>query len=222
MKKKYTRFPISSRGYNVDAVDSFLALENAKNDERILEERNRIRDLKEENDTLKARVAELEGREEQIKKALVTATENAEKLSIDVKTRYRAELERLRLFRAKWINAYESMKERYHFDKDALNMESVAVSCEIELKNFLSKDFSLNVGDCEDKMEEYFRQEVERLTNIQVASQGISNKQEFIDKLNELASKKEGNEVAFSLDEALNPKESLAEICRSLGLNTTL
>ena len=145
MKKKSTlRFPLARKGYDREAVDGFIALEQAKNDELQLEQRERINALKQENDALKLQVETLKGREEQIKLALVTATENANRLSQDVKCRYKQELDRLRLFRAKWENAYEQMKERYHFDKDALNVESVAVSVELELKKFLAQDFSLN------------------------------------------------------------------------------
>lgn len=94
--------------------------------------------------------------------------------SQDVKLRYKQELDRLRLFRAKWENAYEQMKERYHFDKDALNVESVAVSVELELKKFLAQDFSLNKCVSDDMMEEHFRREAERLTNKQLSVQNAT------------------------------------------------
>lgn len=163
-KKKITRFPICRKGYDIDAVESYIALEGAKVDEAQQLQRERISALKNECEKLRSRIGELEGREEQIKIALVTATQNADKLTEDVKARYRAELERLRLFRAKWVGAYEQMKERYHFDKDALNVESVAVNIEVELTKFLVQDFSLNKAVCEDEMEAHFRREVERLT----------------------------------------------------------
>lgn len=163
-KKKITRFPICRKGYDIDAVESYIALEGAKCDEAQQLQRERISALKSECDKLRTRIGELEGREEQIKTALVTATQNADKLTEDVKARYCAELERLRLFRTKWVGAYEQMKERYHFDKDALNVESVAVNIEVELTKFLMQDFSLNKAVCEDEMEAHFRREIERLT----------------------------------------------------------
>ena len=90
MKKKSTlRFPLSRKGYDREAVDGFIALEQAKNDELQLEQRERINALKQENDALKLQVETLKGREEQIKLALVTATENANRLSQDVKLRYK-------------------------------------------------------------------------------------------------------------------------------------
>ena len=218
MKKKSTlRFPLSRKGYDREAVDGFIALEQAKNDELQLEQRERINALKQENDALKLQVETLKGREEQIKLALVTATENANRLSQDVKLRYKQELDRLRLFRAKWENAYEQMKERYHFDKDALNVESVAVSVEIELKKFLAQDFSLNNNATRAVMEEHFRREAERLTNQQLAIQNMpvqeSEKSEDLKTLlkDVETKKKTKSTAAFSVDDALNPTQSLKE-----------
>lgn len=222
MKKKSTlRFPLSRKGYDREAVDGFIALEQAKNDELQLEQRERINALKQENDTLKLQVETLKGREEQIKLALVTATENANRLSQDVKLRYKQELDRLRLFRAKWENAYEQMKERYHFDKDALNVESVAVSVELELKKFLAQDFSLNKCVSDDMMEEHFRREAERLTNKQLNVQNSTqtdsassskNAEQLKTKLQEAQSKKKADtSAAFSIEEALNPTNSIQD-----------
>lgn len=227
-KKKNARFPVCARGYDKEAVESYIALESARADEAQLEQRNRIKDLQAECENYKTQIAELKGREEQIKLALVTATANANKLSEDVKARYAAELKRLQLFRAKWTNAYEEMKDRYHFDKDALNMESVAVSVELELKKFLSKDFSLNMSDCENEMEEHFRKEIERLTSQQISAQ---RPRKSADELKAKLIEREGTQkpvgedttsVAFSLDEALHPTESLEDICKALGLKQNL
>ena len=117
------------------------------------------------------------------------------------------------------------MKERYHFDKDALNVESVAVSVEIELKKFLMQDFSLNKCASEDEMEAHFRKEVERLTAKQIAMPKVekdnsptedSELKELMQKTREKKGRDEKNSAAFSLDEALNPELSLDENYRAL------
>lgn len=170
-KKREDRFPICRKGYDKSAVDNFISLEKAKADEVQNQQRECINTLKIENDNLKSELAVFKNREEQIKLALINASTGAKRMEEDVKKRYEIELDRLRLFRAKWINAYEQLKERYHFDKDALNVESVAVSCEIELKKMLAKDFALDKVPIENEMEEHFRKEVERLTSMQIAHQ---------------------------------------------------
>lgn len=225
-KKKITRFPISRKGYDVDAVESYIALEDSKAEETELALRDRIKQLSDELENLRAENAELKGREEQIKLCLVSATENANKLTDDVKARYRAELERLRLFRAKWTSAYEQMKERYHFDKDALNVESVAVAVEIELKKFLMQDFSLNKCVSDDDMEMHFRKEVERLSARQTSIAKITDDgdneesalKDMMKKAKEQKSRADKNSAAFCLDDALNPSQSLDQTCQALFL----
>lgn len=230
--KKIARFRVKHRGYDIASVESFIANEQARADEVQLKQRERIAALTDECRRLEAELAELKGREEQIKSAFITATQNADRMTADVKARYAAELERLRLFRAKWTAAYDQLKERYHFDKDALNMESVAVTTQLELQKFLMQDFSLNKGGSSDEMEDYFRSEVERLTTQQIneqkgaAKQTVSGVAELKEKIKEAESRKkaqnagESQTAAFSFEEALNPTESLADICKSLGLNS--
>ena len=205
-KKKTPRFPLARKGYDRDAVESYIALEQAKADEIQLEQRERVNALKQENETLKLQVETLKGREEQIKLALVSATQNADRMSEDVKRRYKQELDRLRLFRAKWHGAYE---------------QSVAVSVEIELKKFLAQDFSLNKCVSEDIMEAHFRQEVERLTNQQLNCQmnvqseqtaEPKNTDDLRAKLKEAENKRKAKtSAAFSIEDALNPKNSLED-----------
>ena len=226
--KKATRFPIKRRGYDIDAVESYISSEISRTESAQLSARERISSLEAEREELRRQLGELKGKEEQIKAAFLSATQNADRLTADVKARYALELNRLKLFRAKWTGAYEQLKERYHFDKDALNMESVAVSVELDLKKMLEQDFSLNNGGGDDEMEMYFKSEVARLTAQQTKEQDRAKKEdmgaqsspaldELKDKIREAEARADGS-AAFSLDEALHPTESLAEICRALGL----
>lgn len=247
--KKVAMFALKHRGYDRTAVDEYIASEQARADEVQMSQRERIAALSAQCDTLSNELVLLKGREEQIKCAFLTATQNADKMTADIKARYAAELQRLQLFRAKWQGAYEQLKERYHFDKDALNMESVAVSTQLELQKFLMQDFSLNKGGEKNEMEEYFRGEVQRLTAQQLDAQSAGGKGnqsvdgfknanalqsnvgsdsnvtsaigELKQKIKEAENKKKSqNSAAFSFEEALNPTESLADICKSLGLNS--
>lgn len=223
VKQKFTRFKIRHRGYDKVAVESYITDSEARADETRLALQERINALLNECDRLSRELAELKGREEQIKCAFITATQNADKMTADVKARYQAELERLKLFRAKWTSAYDQLKDRYHFDKDALNMESVAVTVQLDLQKFLMQDFSLNKGTDTNEMEEYFHSEVERLTSVQLNAQNnapapVSGVTELKNKIKDAETKKRAQSVAFSLEDAMNPTESLEEICKSLGL----
>lgn len=223
-KKQAPRFPLARKGYDVRAVEEYISAEQERSGSAQLASRERIAALEARCDALSDELSSLRGKEEQIKAAFISATQNADRLTADVKARYALELDRLRLFRAKWTGAYEQLKERYHFDKDALNMESVAVSVELDLQKFLAQDFSLSKGGGEDEMERYFKSEVARLTARQVDESGENAPSKPSAALDELKSKlreaetRADTSAAFSLEEALHPTESLADICRALGL----
>ena len=217
MKKKNTRFKVKYRGYDVKEVEAYIAEMQAKSETAMAQQRERIEALKTQNESLKAELAVLKSREEQIKVTLLKATNTANELDEQIKRRYKAELDRLKLFRAKWTGAYDELKERYHFSKDALNMESVAVQTELELTKYLTQEFSLAKGDDIDDMEAYFKSEVQRLTHLQQQVQlDVEKKQKS--KRDERASAQVSADE-FCLEEALNPTESLEELCKSMGVN---
>ena len=191
MKKKnkmQPRFAIVRRGYDVESVEAYISLEREKADRAGLEQKERIRVLKAQCDRLSEELDVYRGREEQIKSALITASEQAEKTVLDVKLRYAMELERLKLFRAKWTGAYEEIKQRYGFAKDTLNMESVAVSVKLELERFLAHDFSLDKGIPAEDTEEAFKEEAERLSE---EDEGV---RELREKLVQAAARRGGSE----------------------------
>ncbi|MEG2456240.1 MAG: hypothetical protein RSB08_00285, partial [Clostridia bacterium] len=102
-------------------------------------------------------------RENEIKKVLVAATEKASDMSADLKLQYALEIERLKIFQAKWANSYEEIRERYHFDKDALNMESVVANTSLEIERLLYKDFGIKLTPNGNEPEKQFKSELERL-----------------------------------------------------------
>lgn len=216
MKKKNVksepRFAVTRRGYDVKSVEGYIDCEEKKSECVRLEQRERILTLTAQLDALTLKVKDFEKREEQIKSAIVSATEKADTMTSDVRLRYAMELDRLNAFRAKWTGVYAELKERYSFSKDALNMESAAVSAKLEIERFLSQDFSLAKGGEIDDSEKQFKSEAERLGKTE---SGVA---ELRDKLLKAAAKKEENAAAFSLEAATHPTESLAELCEYLGL----
>lgn len=162
--KKQLKFKVTRKGYDIAEVDNFLNLEADKNEKIHAQQRERIVELVNEISDLKRQLKEYREREGQISSAIISATEKAEKMTADLKFRYAMEMDRLSLFRAKWTGVYQEMKERYGFQEDALNVESVAVSTRLEIERFLSRDFSLAKGDDVSESEETFKSEVERLS----------------------------------------------------------
>ena len=221
-KKRNARFAIKYRGYDIKEVESYIADVQAGNDNALIEQKERIADLKKQNVDLTNELTALRSREEQIKLTLLKATKTAEELDADLRRRYQAELERLKLFSAKWTSTYEEIKERYNFSKDALNMESVIVQTELNLTAFLSQDFSLAKGSNADEMENYFKQEVNRLKKVQ---QDMSSPKSVAGELKAKLGR-EGNlsdeaslqDSAFALDEQVAPAVDGVAMRKSLSI----
>ena len=178
MKKsnKNRRFKVERKGYSIREVEDYIALEIERNEIVYNEQRERIDSLLNENQQLKRAVEEYKSREDKIAEAIIVARENADKMTAEIKLRYMMELDRLKLFRAKWIGVYEELKERYGFDGDALNVESVAISTKLEIERVLQRDFSLSKGSNDMSAEESFRLESERLSHTQGAVNDLKNK----------------------------------------------
>ena len=188
--KQTPMFTVERKGYNQNEVDEFLKSEKEKAEETHRQLRERVDQLLKENEALKEWVDGYKKKEDKIAEAIITAEENADKMTAEIKLRYMMELDRLNKFRAKWTGVYDELKERYGFDGDALNVESVVVSTKLEIERFLQRDFSLSKGAKDMSAEESFRLETERLSKI---SSGVND---LRDKLVE-AMKKE--KVASSL-----------------------
>ena len=188
--KQTPMFTVERKGYSQNEVDEFLKSEKEKTEETHRQLRERVDQLLKENEALKEWVDGYKKREDKIAEAIITAEENADKMTAEIKLRYMMELDRLNKFRAKWTGVYDELKERYGFDGDALNVESVVVSTKLEIERFLQRDFSLSRGAKDMSAEESFRLETERLSKI---SSGVND---LRDKLIE-AMKKE--KVASSI-----------------------
>lgn len=216
MKKQvYARFAKRNRGYCVQEVEEYILNQEKQFEEASIAQRRRIEQLQQKCDCLQSQLDALQGREEEIKQVLLAANQQASSMQEQVRVRCEQELQRLKLFRAKWTSAYQQMKERYHFDKDALNMESVIAATRLDLQKLLAQDFGIEKKDDMGQMEEYFRQEVQRLTAKQIATQ----KKDTASKPTLPSQEKRAQTAGdFNLESALNPTQSLDEICRELGL----
>lgn len=214
-KKKETRFKIERKGYSISEVEKYISDTNAEYEKAGREQRERIAVLSAKIGELDAIIMDYRAREEGISSAFIAANEKAEKLTADVRLRYGMELERLRLFREKWTGVYAELKERYRFDKDALNMESVAVQTKLEIERVLVQEFSLAKGGEESDAEKQFQSESDRLSKSDVAIEELKNK---LLSAGKRKAEKDKQSVAFSLEEATHPTESLEELCAYLGL----
>ncbi len=205
-KKKENMFNTKRKGYDCGQVDDYIAKMTCENAQTVEKQRERIDAMTNEISALKDEIAKYKSLEGQIKSSIISATEKKNEMLADIEFRYGAEMDRLEKFRSKWSSVYNDLKDRYNFSKDALNMESVAVSTRLEIEKILSNDFSVTKKSS--GAEQQFKTESERLSSTNVAVT------ELKEKLIAAAEKKE----EFSLYEATHPTESLEELCLSLGL----
>ena len=213
-------FTVSKKGYAVDEVDKYIKEKETYYEKQLGEQRERISALKAKNYELENKVLDYAEQENEIKKSIVSANEKANEMTLDLKLQYAMEVERLKIFQAKWTNAYEELKERYHFSKDALNLESVVTQTALELEEMLSRDFSLEKSVTGSEMERQFKGEVKRLKSED------SDVAELFEKLkSEIRKASKEKEAAcdavkgFKMEDVLRPDEPLEEICKSLGIS---
>ncbi len=159
--KEY-RFNIERKGYAREEVDAKIAALDGEM-ASLREQLSLALELKDENADMRAKIAAYQEKENEIKTILALANEKAEDIRTDVKLQYALEIERLKIFQAKWTNSYEELKEKFHFDKDALMLEAVVTDTALQLEQLLYKDFGIRLTPTGDEAEQQFLAEAERL-----------------------------------------------------------
>lgn len=197
------------RGYDEKEVNVFLTKLNDNFASVSQEQKERIDELKEQNEKLAEELSVYRKKEKLIERTLTEATRRAEDIESELKTQYALEIERLKIFQAKWTNCYEELKNKYHFDKDVNNMESLVINTKQTLIDKLGR-LNIILPHLESEEQMQFDSESERITKLQ---------EEQADRLvSELKNQIKELDDEFDYKEALTPKKSLEELCREIGL----
>jgi len=197
------------RGYDEKEVNVFLTKLNDNFASVSQEQKERIDELKEQNEKLAEELCVYRKKEKLIERTLTEATRRAEDIESELKTQYALEIERLKIFQAKWTNCYEELKNKYHFDKDVNNMESLVINTKQTLIDKLGR-LNIILPHLESEEQMQFDSESERITKLQ---------EEQADRLvSELKNQIKELDEEFDYKEALTPKKSLEELCREIGL----
>ena len=197
------------RGYDEKEVNVFLTKLNDNFASVSQEQKERIDELKEQNEKLAEELSVYRKKEKLIERTLTEATRRAEDIESELKTQYALEIERLKIFQAKWTNCYEELKNKYHFDKDVNNMESLVINTKQTLIDKLGR-LNIILPHLESEEQMQFDSESERITKLQ---------EEQADRLvSELKNQIKELDEEFDYKEALTPKKSWEELCREIGL----
>lgn len=196
------------RGYDKNEVNNFLSNLNSNFEMVNAEQKARIEELKKQNESLTLEVEVYRKKEKLIERTLTEATRRANDIEQELKTQYALEIERLKIFGAKWTNCYEELKLKYHFDKDSNNMESVVISTKQSLIDKLSR-LNIVLPTIASEEEIQFSEESDRITRIQ---------EEQADRLvNELKSRiTEYDDIEKQVNKM--PDKTLEELTAELGI----
>lgn len=160
------RFNIERKGYNKKEVDEYIGKTVSYLESKINDQNERIKQLKDEADFLYKKNDDYRRNEEKVSTALMKVMEIRESAEQEMYERNELELERLKMFREKWINyALEVQRAECETIIDTLN--SYMDSFTSEIKSNLKTN--LNIRPAPPKRseaeEEYFREKT-RLSGL--------------------------------------------------------
>jgi hypothetical protein len=238
-------FAIEKKGYKKDSVDSHIKQLSMQYDRASAEQRDRIFELKSALTTSERLIEEYRRKESEINSALVAAVNKAREMEDIAQKKYDLEIQRLKLFNAKWQSYFNEIIKRYPIDD---NLVSVAMFTS-EMANILSGGKGgkpvasaeteppqpqkavktatpvktpAPVTRASDAKAQY-ESEKKRLAEVEPDPMGaIKN---YFDNQNKISNANKGtaaammkSESGFDINEALHPDQDLEDILAELGI----
>ncbi|NCA92945.1 hypothetical protein EOM82_06860 [bacterium] len=178
------RFSLERKGYNKKEVDDYIQKTVSYLENKICDQNERIKQLKEETNFLYQKNDEYRRNEEKVSTALIKVMEIKKDSEIELSERNMLELERLKIFREKWMSyAIETQKSECRDIVDNLNkyMDNFT----FELKSSLKSDLNIHSETNDNRTEaesEYFREQ-ERIAKAKGVSLPDTARDEESEKL---------------------------------------
>lgn len=157
------KFEIVKKGYNTSQVDAYIAKEMQSYKEILAEKNMRISELLHLNNNLNKQLDELKSREDNVNKALITAIEKSHEMELLVKKSYNIELERLRIWRDKWIAYADKCKRDAGFKASKGEVIGVLAAYENQLIDSINSGISLSMDVELNEAEEQYSKEIARM-----------------------------------------------------------
>ena len=117
------KFDIERKGYKKEHVDAYIKQLTMQYENAAAEQRDRIFQLKASLTTAERLIEEYRRKESEINSALVAAVDKAREMEDVAQRKYDLEIQRLKLFNAKWQSYFNELIKRYPIDD---NLVSVA------------------------------------------------------------------------------------------------
>jgi len=240
-------FSVEKKGYNKAAVDKHIKELSLRYDKASADQRDRIFELKSALSVSERLIEEYRRKEGEINSALVAAVGKAREMEDIAQKKYDLEIQRLKLFNAKWQSYFNEIIKRYPIDD---NLVSVAEFTS-EMANILSggklgaavplakpvetakpapkkpaAKTPAPVTRASDAKAQY-ESEKKRLAEVEPDPMGaIKN---YFDSQNKISSANKitaaammKSESGFDINEALHPDQDLEDILADLGITGEL
>lgn len=201
------KFKVVKKGYDINEVDSYLFNKDRIEKDNMQDKILRIDELKSELAKREVELKELRAKSESVNMALVSAIDKAKDMETSAKLKLTLELERLKLFRAKW-QSYGSRAIAECLPKGRLEeITARLLSLETELYNMAAERLHLS-KNCNSKASP----DVAEACYIEESKRLIDKiKLQYCDKPQEVLS----STAELNLD-GINDEHDLAELIASL------
>lgn len=177
-------FDVVKKGYNQSQVDSYIAKEIDSYKQVVSEKNMRISELLHLNNNLNKQIDEYKMREDNVTKALITAVEKCEEMELVVKKSYNIELERLRLWRDKWLIYADKCKSIVGFNSIKGEVIGILSSLEEELISRINSGITLSSEKNLSEIEVQYNKELARMESKKTSpNDDFINTDEEIEKI---------------------------------------
>ena len=233
-----SKFNIVKKGYDISEVESYLAKQAISDKQCIQDKSLRIEDLIAEVNCLKGQLSQFKSRESNVNNALITALDKAQEMEYVAKMRYELELERVKIFRNKWMSYCDNIKEKCKITESKGEVIGVLDLLVSDLADSISNGIKFSLNDVDSDVTAQYREEANRILNsVKNGEKAIKNQfeagaidsscaaikprkgksKEIKEKITTMEDDIIQNTVPSEIDDIINNPD-FEDLCKKLGL----
>ncbi|MDY0143690.1 MAG: DivIVA domain-containing protein [Bacteroidales bacterium] len=135
-------FNTEKKGYNKDEVQKTIETLVEDYESKLLQQRNRINELKQELIEVKEQLVSYKSQDKNISGALIAAVETAQEIEKNSKNIYELEIKKLRLLYHKWENFLNEMLLNYPDMRENFNPEAILIGFKEAIDRTIEENFT--------------------------------------------------------------------------------
>ncbi len=165
-------------------------------EQKLTEQKERILQLREENDALKQKLNSYSVKDESISRALVLAVEKAKELENSSKNLYELEIQRIRILYTRWEKMLNAIVKKYPNIKTITEVENLMSEFDSSIKSTINTSFVANP----DEDRTYVKQLLTKMNGVS-SRPAILNQSSRLNNQNKTESEKKSKESLVIGDE---------------------